>query len=63
MRIVHDPDQCASLGMCEMVEPVVFEIGTDGALRILQVEPGEELRASVEAACDACPTGALRLEG
>jgi ferredoxin len=63
VKVVHDPDVCAVLGMCEMVEPEVFEISSDGALRILQVEPSEELRASVEAACDACPTGALRIEG
>jgi ferredoxin len=63
MRVIHDPDQCANLGMCESVEPGVFEIGDDGVLRVLMPEPPEELRASVEAACLSCPTGALRLEG
>jgi ferredoxin len=63
MRVIHDPDQCAILGMCEGIEPGVFEIGDDGAFRLLQPEPSEELRASVEAACASCPTGALRIEG
>jgi ferredoxin len=61
MRVIHDPEQCANLGMCESVEPDVFEIGDDGLLRVLLPEPPEELRASAEAACLACPTGALRL--
>ncbi|HEY0484725.1 MAG TPA: ferredoxin [Mycobacteriales bacterium] len=63
MRVVHDPDQCANLGMCEGVEPGVFEIGADGMLVVLRPEPPESLRASVEAACASCPTGALRIEG
>jgi ferredoxin len=62
MRVIHDPDQCANLGMCEGIEPDVFVIGDDGAFRLLQPEPPAELRASVEAACASCPTGALRIE-
>jgi ferredoxin len=49
--------------MCEGVEPGVFEIGADGMLVVLRPEPPESLRASVEAACASCPTGALRIEG
>jgi ferredoxin len=62
MRLVHDEQLCASLGMCEAVAPDVFEIGADGALRVLQPEPSAGLRARAEAACAACPTGALRVE-
>jgi ferredoxin len=62
MRVVHDPDQCANLGMCEDIEPDVFTIGDDGTLHLVLCEPPEELRASVEDACAACPTGALRIE-
>jgi ferredoxin len=62
MRVIHDPDQCANLGMCEAVEPAVFEIGDDGMLQVLLPEPPAGLRSSVEAACLACPTGALRIE-
>jgi ferredoxin len=49
--------------MCEAVAPDLFEVGSDGALRVLDATPGEHLRALVEEAVDACPTGALRLEG
>ncbi|HEV7826852.1 MAG TPA: ferredoxin [Mycobacteriales bacterium] len=62
MRVIHDPDQCANLGMCEGIEPGVFEIGDDGTLVLLQPSPPESLRASVEAAAASCPTGALRIE-
>jgi ferredoxin len=62
MRVTHDEELCASLGMCEAVAPEVFEIGADGALRVLQPEPPDALRAQVEAACAACPTGALRVD-
>jgi ferredoxin len=62
MRVIHDPDQCANLGMCEGIEPGVFEIGDDGMLVLLQSSPPESLRASVEAAAASCPTGALRIE-
>jgi ferredoxin len=63
MRIVHDPSACASLGMCEAVAPEVFEIGSDGALRVLNRAPDDGLRDVVEEAVEACPTGALRIEG
>jgi ferredoxin len=63
MRIVHDESRCASLGMCEAVAPDLFEVGTDGALHVLDATPGEDRRALLEEAVAACPTGALRLEG
>lgn len=63
MRVVWDESQCASVGMCESVAPSHFEIGDDGALRVLVAEPAEADRAQVQAAVRSCPTGALRLEG
>lgn len=63
MRIIHDANRCASVGMCESVAPQVFEIGSDGALVVLQPTPGEDLRDLVEEAVAACPTEALRIEG
>jgi ferredoxin len=41
----------------------VFEIGSDGALRVLNPGPDESLRGVVEEAVESCPTGALRIEG
>lgn len=61
MRIRHDPDRCASLGMCEAVAPALFEVGADGVLRVLVERPDDGLRDLVEEAVDACPTGALSI--
>ena len=63
MEILLDDDLCTSLGMCESVAPDLFEIDDDGALVIHVVQPDESRRADVEAACAACPTGALSLRG
>lgn len=61
MRIVLDESTCSSLGMCEAVAPDLFEVGDDGALHLLVVEPTEDRRADVEEAVAACPTGALSI--
>ena len=63
MRIVLDETRCSSLGMCESVAPDFFEVGDDGALRVLDDTPGSEHRQLLEEAVAACPTAALRLEG
>ena len=58
MRIVHDPDRCASTGFCEAIAPEVFEVGPDGELRVLdQAAVDERVRQAVV----QCPTAALRL--
>ncbi len=62
MRIVYDENVCASTGMCESVAPENFEIGDDGWLQIHDVTPPESQRELMQAAVNACPTGALSLE-
>ena len=61
MRVTVDLDLCASTGGCVHQAPTVFEIRDDGMLYILQVEPGEDLRAQVTAAEELCPTGAISI--
>jgi ferredoxin len=61
MRVTVDLDLCASTGGCVHQAPTVFEIRDDGMLYILQVEPGEDLRAQVTAAEELCPTGAIAI--
>jgi ferredoxin len=63
MRVSVDFEVCASTGTCMQVCPEVFEVRADGYLYILQEEPGEELRESVVAAADMCPTGAITVAG
>lgn len=43
--------------------PEVFEVRDDGFLYILNEDPPEVLRQKVLAARDACPTGAISIEG
>ena len=59
MRVSVDFDVCASTGACMQVCPEVFEVRSDGYLYILQEEPGEELRGTVTAAAEMCPTAAI----
>lgn len=62
MRIVLDENTCSSLGVCESVAPDVFEIGDNGALRVLNPHPPDDKRALIEQAVASCPTGALSIE-
>ena len=61
MRIEHDTSKCASLGMCEGVDPEVFHIGDDGYLYIDQSLVTPARRDAMLQAVAACPTGALSL--
>ncbi len=62
MRIVLDENKCSSLGMCESVAPNFFEVGDDGALKLLNPAPPGDQRALMEEAVAACPTSALSIE-
>jgi ferredoxin len=62
MRVVVDFDRCQSNALCMAEAPEVFEVRDDGYLYIPQEEPGEELRAKVEAAARVCPTQAITIE-
>lgn len=63
MKIVVAPDTCEGLGMCEAMAPDFFEVGDDGLVDVLDDQPGEEHRADLAAAVDACPVLALSLQG
>jgi ferredoxin len=64
MKVVVDFDSCAAHGDCVAAAPDIFDLGDDDeVVRVLQEEPGEELRAQAEAAADACPMFAITIEG
>lgn len=63
MKLVLDENKCSSLGMCESVAPDVFEVGEEGGLTILDPNPPDDQRELMEEAVEACPTGALSIEG
>ncbi|GAB2459830.1 ferredoxin [Xylanimonas ulmi] len=62
MRICVDRDRCTTLGVCEAAAPDVFEIDDEGTLVLKVTVVDEGNREAVEAAVDACPTEALRIE-
>lgn len=62
MKILVDFDKCASNARCMKACPEVFEVREDGFLYVLQEEPPESLRKSVEQAKSDCPTGAISIE-
>ena len=62
MKVVVDQSICNLHGLCVETAPEVFEIGDDGALRVLDETPPEGVRAKVDKAVRECPTGAISIE-
>ena len=62
MKVVVDLSACDLHGLCVEAAPDVFEIGDDGALRVLNETPPEGLRATVDKDVRECPTGAISIE-
>jgi ferredoxin len=64
MKVVVDLDACAAHGDCVVEAPEIFDIGDDDeVVSVLLEEPGEALRSKAQAAADACPMAAIRIEG
>lgn len=62
MKIVIDYDRCEGNAVCMKVCPEVFEVRDDDRAHLLTDNPGEDLRAKVEAAVRRCPRQALAIE-
>jgi ferredoxin len=62
MRIVVDYNLCESNALCVDAAPELFEVREDDLLYVLDEEPGEGLRAKLEAAVRVCPKQAIRIE-
>lgn len=60
-RIELDRNKCTGLGICESIDPDVFEIDDDGTLMLLRETVGDDSRDLMDEAVRACPTRALRL--
>jgi ferredoxin len=63
MKIHVDTDKCTGHGVCESINPEVFEVGEDGIVHLLTEDLIENLRDDLESAVAECPTQALSLEG
>jgi ferredoxin len=62
VRIVHDAWLCEAHGVCESLDPELFQLDEDDRLTVLQPEPGESKRAVVEQAVIRCPRQALSIQ-
>jgi ferredoxin len=63
MKVTVNYDLCEGNAVCSKVAPEVFEVGDDDRARLKIKEPGEDLRAKVEAAVRRCPRQALAIQG
>lgn len=61
MKVHVDMNLCQSHGECVIVAPDVFTLGEDDIL-VWSEEVPDDRRAAMEAAVDACPMMAIRLE-
>jgi ferredoxin len=61
MKILIDYDLCEGNAVCMKVAPEVFVVGDDDRARLINPNPGADLRAKVEAAVRRCPRQALSL--
>lgn len=64
MRIIVDTDVCEAYGQCVLVAGRIFDLGdTDDVVTVIDPEPDEAMRSVVQDAVDACPVGAISVEG
>ena len=63
MEIQIDVSLCAGHGVCEALEPDIFEVGDDGKAHLLVDGVDEADRQQLEYAVRQCPEQALRLIG
>jgi ferredoxin len=62
MKITIDYDLCEGNAVCMKVAPEVFVVDDTDQAKLLNANPGEDLRAKVEAAVRRCPRQAIALE-
>jgi ferredoxin len=61
MRVVVDFDRCESNAICMGIAPEVFEVREDNFLYILDENPPESMRPTLEEAVAGCPRAAITL--
>ncbi|GAA1307542.1 ferredoxin [Pseudonocardia xinjiangensis] len=61
MKVVVDFDLCESNAVCMGIAPAVFEVREDDFLYILDENPPEAMRPTLEEAVAACPRAAIKL--
>jgi ferredoxin len=59
-RLIVDEDTCIGSGECVAEDPDAIALDESGCARVLIAELDEERAQRI---CDACPVGALSVEG
>ncbi|ORV08633.1 ferredoxin [Mycobacterium celatum] len=63
MRVIVDPDKCASSGNCVMRAPEIFDQrDEDGVVVLLNENPSPEQAESARSAAAGCPASAIDIE-
>jgi len=62
MRVIVDFDLCESNAICMQIAPNVFEVRDDDFLYVLEENPGEDDRPTLQEAVQRCPKQAISLE-
>ena len=57
--LIIDQDRCLRCGMCNGIEPDVFEFNDDGNIEIKEENITEENKEMVMNAKNSCPVGAI----
>jgi ferredoxin len=60
MKVRVDRNKCSGIGLCEAMSPDYFEVDDGGRLRFVQGDDvADDVLDEIDAAVQACPTGAL----
>lgn len=60
-RIIFDRTKCATMGLCEMVAPDIFQIDDDGVMALQTDVIDGSRRTEMEDVAMGCPTHSLRV--
>ncbi len=61
MRVIVDPDLCLGCGVCESIEPDIFELGDELNAKVILDPIPENYLLAVEEAIAECPEVAITL--
>lgn len=61
MRVIADRKRCVGNGICEGIEPNVFEVGEDGIVIVHDAKMSDADHEQVAHAVHNCPAKALNL--
>jgi ferredoxin len=61
MKIIVEEEKCVGAGQCVLSAPDVFDQDDEGIVVVLDADPAESQRGTVDMAIRLCPSRALAL--